>query len=125
MKSKTKYECVFRVKRVSQERPRIGMPDAVRAGDLLTYFDSRKAFTTRTVASAHKGHVIVDPLVYNGQTLDGPHKVDFADMYEAVRPLVNVVADEPSPSEPEPPSEPLGVDVLDFLLGSEKEDSNQ
>lgn len=129
--SKTKYDCVFRVKRVSQDRPRVGMPDAVRPGDLLTYFDSRKAYTTRTVASVHKGHVVVAPLVYNGYQLDEAHKVDFDDMYEALRPLEPVPEQAPEPEPvpaPEPVSEPppaVGVkSVLDFLMESDEE-SNQ
>lgn len=118
---KTKYDCVFRTKRISQDRPRVGTPDCVKPGDLLTYFDDRHAYRTRIVESVHRNYVVVAALVYEGHVLDGPGKVAFEDMYEAMRPVQPPPEPVPAP-EPEPEVKPPkddGVDVLDFLAGAE------
>lgn len=80
-----KDPCVFRSKKVDRKRPKLGLPEDVQPGDWLTFFDQGR-FVTREVASAHKGYVLTAPLVCEGTTLDGPHKVKFDSFYEALRP---------------------------------------
>lgn len=80
-KSKPRYLTVFRAKTVSKESHRIGTPDGVEEGDLLVFFDERRAFVTRYVAKVTSWGCETAPLLEG----DKPYMVRFESYYEGLR----------------------------------------
>ena len=89
---------IFRAQRLNAKHPRIGSPESVQPGDWLTFFVESR-FTTREVASCHKGYVLTAPLKSEYGVLDGPRKVKFENFYDAVR------IDQKPPEETAPAQE--------------------
>jgi len=95
----TKWVVVYR--RLGCKRlPKVGFPDDVRPGDILTFF--RQGYRNRRVASIHPGYIIIEPLIAN----EKPFKVPHGDFDKAVREVqVDAPADPPAPP-PKPKKKP-------------------
>ena len=102
MATKQQWKTVFRAKRVSADKPRLGTPESVQPGDVLDFYAG--GCYSREVDTCHKGYVTTKPLVSPYGTLDGPRKVMFADMASAVRPIDPVAEPVPTPAPPAPPA---------------------
>lgn len=101
--SEVKFTPVYRQK-TQGDKPRLGLPDGIQAGDYLTVFISG-AYYTRRCLSAHKGYVLTEPLRWNGQMLDSSRKIPWEDIDDAARPPEGF--QEPTASQHEPKPAPV------------------
>lgn len=111
---------VFRRKAQGDKKPRVGLPDSIRPGDYLTVYINGACHTRRCLY-AHKGHVLTEPLRWNGQTLDSSRKIPWEDIEEASRPpegfqepVTDTLVRQPPPplKKPEQPKTPEPSEVL-------------
>ena len=110
--SKVVFTPVYRRKAQGDKRPRLGLPDSIRPGDYLTVYINGACHTRRCM-SIHKGHVLTEPLRWNGQTLDSSRKILWEDIEDASRPpedyqepVTDTLRPRPQPPEPPPPKKP-------------------